>query len=231
MVFLKISRRPMAAAVLALMVWGVSFFLHFFWEMAQVPFFLGMAEARHWDVVWLCTRATLGDANIAFGAYTMAACVSRDWFWVAKSWSRSTLLVYLCVGLIVTIVFEYWATGDGQRWSYNEQMPELAVTGTGILPLAQWVVLPMLLAYSTRWMFLGWLVSKRIGVFHAKTDGAADDPRQSSRRNPGGGDNGTSRENVRDFQQIQSKTGFGTPGEHSDPRPTHREKGSIIIVQ
>ena len=45
MVFLKISRRPMAAAVLALMVWGVSFFLHFFWEMAQVPFFLGMARS------------------------------------------------------------------------------------------------------------------------------------------------------------------------------------------
>jgi hypothetical protein len=40
-------------------------------------------------------------------------------------------------------------------------MPELAVTGTGILPLAQWVVLPMVLAYSTRWMFLGWLASKR----------------------------------------------------------------------
>ena len=80
---------------------------------------------------------------------------------MAQSWSRSTLLIYLCVGLIVTIVFEYWATGDGQRWSYSDRMPELAVTGTGILPLAQWVVLPMLLAYSTRWMFLGWLVSKR----------------------------------------------------------------------
>lgn len=60
---------------------------------------------------------------------------------------------------------------------------------------------------------------------------AADDPRQSSRRNPSEGDQGTNRENARDFQQIQSKTGFGTPGEHSDPRPTHREKGSIIIVQ
>ncbi|MGK0525825.1 MAG: hypothetical protein ACI92N_003487 [Pseudomonadales bacterium] len=164
MVFLNISRKSGSAAVLALMVWGVSFFLHFFWEMAQVPFFVGMAEARHWDVVWLCTRATFGDANIAFGAYTMAACLSRDWFWVAKSWSRSTLLLYICVGLIVTIVFEYWATGEGQRWSYSERMPELAGTGTGILPLAQWVVLPVLLVYSTRWMFLGWLVSKREDV-------------------------------------------------------------------
>lgn len=161
MVFLNISRKLGPAAVLSLMMWGVSFFLHFFWEMAQVPFFVGMAEARHWDVVWLCTRATFGDANIAFGAYTVTAYLSKDWFWVAKSWRGSTLLVYLCVGLIVTIVFEYWATGEGLRWSYSELMPELAVIGTGILPLAQWVILPMLLVCSTRWMFLGWLVLKR----------------------------------------------------------------------
>lgn len=48
-------------------------FFSIFWEMAQVPFFSGMAEARHWDVVWLCTRATVGDANIAFGAYVLRA--------------------------------------------------------------------------------------------------------------------------------------------------------------
>jgi len=160
MVFLNISRRLGAAVVLALMVWGVSFFLHFSWEMVQVPFFIGMAEARHWDVVWLCTRATLGDANIAFGAYTVAAYLSKDWFWVAKSWSRSTLLGYLCAGLMVTIIFEYWATGDGQRWNYSDLMPELALTDIGVLPLAQWVVLPILLAYSVKWMFLGWSASR-----------------------------------------------------------------------
>ncbi|WP_051208169.1 hypothetical protein [Saccharospirillum impatiens] len=156
MFLLNISRKPGAAAVLALMVWGISFFLHFFWEMLQVPFYVGMAEAPHWDVVWLCTRATLGDANIAFSAYTAAAYLSKDWFWVAKYWNRRTLLGYICFGLIVTIIFEYWATGDGQRWRYSELMPELPLTSTGLMPLAQWLVLPVLLAYSVRWMFLGW---------------------------------------------------------------------------
>lgn len=158
MVFLNVVLRPRSVVVLALMIWGVSFFLHFFWEMVQVPFFTDMTEARHWDVVWLCTRATIGDANIAIGAYAVAALISRDWFWAVSGWRRTSLSVYLAVGLLVTILFEYWATGEGGRWSYSELMPVVTWTGTGMLPLAQWVFLPLLTVLIVRWMFLGWLI-------------------------------------------------------------------------
>ncbi|MAI30754.1 hypothetical protein J3362_13525 [Marinobacter sp. NFXS11] len=157
MVFLNSTYRPGAAVVLVLMIWGVSFFLHFFWEMVQVPFFTDMTEARHLDVVWLCTRATIGDANIAIGAYAVAALISRDWFWAVSGWRRTSLSVYLAGGLVVTIVFEYWATGEGERWNYSELMPVLSWTGTGVLPLAQWVFLPLLTVLVVEWMFLGWL--------------------------------------------------------------------------
>lgn len=157
MVFLNITYRPGSAIVLALMLWGVSFFLHFFWEMLQVPFYDGMTEARHWDVVWLCTRATIGDSNIAIGAYVIAALISRDWFWAVSSWRRTSLFVYLAVGLLVTILFEYWATGEGGRWNYSELMPVATWTGTGVLPLAQWVFLPLFTVWVVKWMFLGWL--------------------------------------------------------------------------
>lgn len=154
------SRRASASAVLALMVWSVSFFLHFFWEMAQVPFFSGMAEASHWEVVWLCTRATFGDANIAFGAYVLGALFVKDWFWISKQWRLSTLSIYLGVGLIVTILFEYWATGAGQRWNYSGLMPDVPLLSIGALPLFQWVVIPIILIYTVKWMFLGWQISK-----------------------------------------------------------------------
>ena len=155
-----VSRSRRAAAVLALMLWSVSFFLHFFWEMAQVPFFSGMAEASHWEVVWLCTRATFGDANIAFSAYTLGALFVKDWFWIAKQWRLSTLSIYLGVGLIITILFEYWATGAGQRWNYSDLMPEMPLLSIGVLPLVQWVVIPIMLIYTVKWMFLGWQISK-----------------------------------------------------------------------
>lgn len=159
-VFLNVVLRSQSVVVLALMIWGLSFFLHFFWEMVQVPFFADMTESRHWDVVWLCVRATFGDANIAIGAYTIAALISRDWFWAANRWKRISLSVYLVVGLLVTILFEYWATGQGERWNYSELMPVLQWTGTGILPLFQWVILPMLTVLFVRWMFLGWLLMR-----------------------------------------------------------------------
>tara|TARA_R110002126_G_scaffold291079_1_gene450335 strand:- start:1960 stop:2463 length:504 start_codon:yes stop_codon:yes gene_type:complete len=159
MTLANLSRRAATSAVLALMIWSVSFFLHFFWEMAQVPFFSGMAEARHWDVVWLCTRATVGDANIAFGAYVLAALFVKDWLWIAKPWRLSTLSIYLGVGLTVTILFEYWATGAGQRWNYSGLMPDVPLLSIGALPLVQWVVIPILLIYTVKWMFLGWQIS------------------------------------------------------------------------
>jgi hypothetical protein len=37
-------------------------------------------------------------------------------------------------------------------WAYSERMPRLPVTGTGLAPLAQWIVLPGLaLAIAGKW--------------------------------------------------------------------------------
>ena len=46
--------------------------------MIQVPFFTGMMEASHGAVVWLCTRAAIGDANIALFAYGIAAAATKE---------------------------------------------------------------------------------------------------------------------------------------------------------
>ncbi len=143
--------------VLAMMIWSVSFFLHFFWEMIQVPLFIGMAEASHGEVVWLCTRATVGDANIALLAYGAAALVTKDGFWIQGPWRGRTLGTFLAAGLLITVLFEAWATGTGDRWQYSESMPVLPLTGTGAAPLLQWSLIPPLSLYALRWMYSGWI--------------------------------------------------------------------------
>ncbi len=77
--------------------------------MIQVPFFTGMMEASHGAVVWLCTRAAIGDANIALFAYGVAAAATKDGFWIQGRWRRHVLGVYFATGLLITIVFEAWA--------------------------------------------------------------------------------------------------------------------------
>ena len=46
----------------------------------------------------------------------------------------------------------------GLRWNYSELMPVVTWTGTGVIPLAQWVFLPPITGLIVKWMFLGWLI-------------------------------------------------------------------------
>ncbi|WP_416396843.1 hypothetical protein [Allohahella sp. A8] len=145
--------RPHWIVPLAL-IWITSLFLHLAWEMWQVPFYEGMASASHAAAIWVCTKATFGDANIAVTAYLTAALSVRSIHWVSTPASKP-LFFYLLAGLLITILFEYMATEILGRWQYNEQMPTLPLLGTGLLPLAQWVVVPVVSLYASRLMYFG----------------------------------------------------------------------------
>ncbi len=127
-----------------------SFLLHFVWEMWQVPFFAGMPSTSHWSGVGICTQATFGDAAMAVTAFWAAALVHRSRQWFRKP-RAGEWVVYLAVGLVLTVAFEWLATGPLERWSYAPEMPQIPVLGTGLLPVLQWVVVPPLaLAITAR---------------------------------------------------------------------------------
>lgn len=123
-------------------IFTIAFLLHFVWEMWQIPFYLEMADAKHSDVVGLCTRATVGDAVMATIAYIMGALIARraDWLLVPKA---GPLFMYFATGLVLTMILEYRATEIADRWQYSELMPRLPFLNTGLIPLLQWVLLPM----------------------------------------------------------------------------------------
>lgn len=137
----------------------VNLFLHTAWEMWQIPFFKGMSEARHGDAVLACTQAAFGDALIALFAFVFSALTFRkmDWFLMP---SKKPLFVYLSVGLIVTIIFEFLATEIWNRWAYNSRMPTLPFIGTGLTPLLQWIVIPLVSLVTVKWMYFGFRYEK-----------------------------------------------------------------------
>jgi hypothetical protein len=67
--------------------------------------------------VLICSRATLGDAAMAVVAFWGGALTrrSRSWFLAPR---RREALIYLGIGLTLTVVFEWLATGPLGRWSY-----------------------------------------------------------------------------------------------------------------
>lgn len=119
-----------------------SLFLHLAWEVLQLPLYTLWSEPlpRQAFAVLHCT---VGDLMIA-GVTLLAALaiVGRP------GWPKSdTLGVWL---LILTFASGYTAYSEWLNvnvrgsWAYSPLMPRLPVTGTGLSPLLQWVVVPTL---------------------------------------------------------------------------------------
>ena len=57
---------------------------------------------------------------------------------------RSVLMAALAGGIGYTIYREYVNAGPRASWAYDSLMPTLPWIGTGLSPLAQWIVVPSL---------------------------------------------------------------------------------------
>lgn len=142
--------------VLMTMLFGVGFFLHFFWEMMQVPFYQNMADRPHFQVVLECARASLGDAGIMLVAYAASVLIIRRPFWLLQNRLLPSMTVFWVTGEVITIAIEGWATQAGAQWRYSKLMPTLPILGTGLLPVLQWLIVPFITLWVSRWSYIGW---------------------------------------------------------------------------
>jgi hypothetical protein len=131
-----------------------SFLLHFVWEFVQVPTFVAMAEMEHWAATKLCIAATFGDVGFALSSFWLASLAVGRRDWVLRP-SLRPLAVFLAVGVVLTVGFEYYHTQISLRWSYVDAMPLVPPFGTGLSPLAQWLIVPPLVIWLTRRHLLG----------------------------------------------------------------------------
>lgn len=113
-----------------------------------------MAELRHWEGVKICTYATVGDVGIALTAFWITALVARTRHWIIDK-KTCQLLVFLAVGLAITVGLEFYYVEISNRWSYSELMPLVPPLGTGLSPMLQWIVVPLLVVELTRRNLLG----------------------------------------------------------------------------
>ncbi len=114
--------------------------LHFAWEMAQHNLYLQMQSMPFWRATAVCARATVGDLVITAIAFS-AAAMSGGRHWPLIRRRLSPALIFLTVGVLLTIGYEIYAISTG-RWAYDERMPE--IFGIGLSPLLQWIVIPIL---------------------------------------------------------------------------------------
>ncbi len=126
-----------------------SFAFHFIWEFIQVPTYAGMAELDHWQGVLVCTQATFGDVGIALVAFWTTSISVRARQWI-RALELKPLGIYVLTGIAITIALEYIYTQITHRWTYSDLMPLVPPLGTGLSPLLQWVIVPLLVVFVVR---------------------------------------------------------------------------------
>ena len=125
--------------------------LNFPWEVLQAPLFVGTANAPFIAAIQSCVRATLGDAVIMLLAYWMVSGVAGSRQWIIIPNSRQ-LLLFVAIGVVITAAIEWLATRGWwvQNWTYSPAMPLVPGIGVGIVPLLQWITLPLLVVWFVR---------------------------------------------------------------------------------
>lgn len=136
-----------------------TFSLHFAWEMLQAPAFADFAGST-WAGTVRCFTAALGDVLLASGAYAITALAFRRAAWpVRRGWILPAA-TGIALGILATVAFERWALSRG-RWAYGPEMP--LVLGIGLLPLLQWLIVPMLTLGLVRSLAPRWFSSEEQG--------------------------------------------------------------------
>ncbi|MDX2213705.1 MAG: hypothetical protein SFY66_10510, partial [Oculatellaceae cyanobacterium bins.114] len=80
---------------------------------------------------------------ISLTAFWVVAALSKSRRWVHRP-SRKQISIFTLVGVVITVIFEALATEMLGLWAYAESMPTIPLLGTGLVPLAMWLLVPPL---------------------------------------------------------------------------------------
>jgi hypothetical protein len=115
--------------------------LHLAWEVVQLPLYTLWREASLGAKAYAVLHCTAGDALIALAALAVALVVAGSARWPAERF-LAVAAVALVGGLAYTVYSEWLNVRIRGAWSYSALMPLVPPFGTGLAPLAQWLVVP-----------------------------------------------------------------------------------------
>ncbi len=117
--------------------------LNLIWEIAQMPLYTLWLTGSFPEISYAILHCTAGDILIASLSLTGARVILR-----ARNWPRdrsvSVAVVTIALALVYTVFSEWWNVEVRQAWAYRDIMPRLPGIGTGLSPLLQWLVVPLL---------------------------------------------------------------------------------------
>ncbi|MFI5304702.1 MAG: hypothetical protein ACHQYP_07885 [Nitrospiria bacterium] len=132
-----------------------SFLINFSWEMVQTPLYEDVFRKTYLQILISRLHCTLGDVQILLSAYWFVARFSNNRYWV-MFFRLQHLLGFTPLGLGYTLFSEWVNIDIRSAWKYSPLMPRIPLIGTGLMPFLQWLVLPPVIAGTTRRFLPKW---------------------------------------------------------------------------
>ena len=122
---------------------ATSFIANLVWEILQLPLYTLWTTGTSREIAFAVVHCTLGDALIALASLTLALIIAGTKDWPVTRFN-SVLLLTVATGVAYTVFSEWLNIVVRSNWSYSKLMPVVPTTNTGLSPLLQWVVIPIL---------------------------------------------------------------------------------------
>jgi hypothetical protein len=117
------------------------------WEVAHVPLYTLWLTGSPGEIAYAVLHCTVGDVMIASVCLLLSLVVVGRSEWPLKRFGAVAAATML-LALSYTVFSEWLNTEVRGAWAYREAMPRLPGLGTGLTPVLQWIVVPLL---AFRW--------------------------------------------------------------------------------
>ncbi len=125
--------------------------LHLIWEAAQLPLYTIWRTGTPRGIAFAVIHCTIGDLMITTLSLVLALMCFGGPAWPRERFTQ-VMVATLVTGIGYTVYSEYLNTAVRKTWSYSDLMPTLPPFGTGLSPLLQWIVVPML-GFAAIWLW------------------------------------------------------------------------------
>lgn len=113
------------------------------WEAAHLPLYTIWQNGTPGEKAFAVVHCTGGDLLIALASLALALVLAQQPAWPVRAHRRVAALT-IGFGVAYTIYSEWLNIVIRKSWAYSDLMPMVPVIDTGLSPLLQWVVVPML---------------------------------------------------------------------------------------
>lgn len=122
---------------------GVTAVANLLWEILQLPLYTIWTTGTGREIIFAVLHCTGGVVLIALGTLSLALIVAGTKRWPAERHQR-VMLATVVLGLGYMIFSEWLNIVVRANWAYSSLMPVVPLIKTGLSPLLQWIVIPIL---------------------------------------------------------------------------------------